>query len=171
MRCRGYRAPSFSIDARTPWAHPVLAEQGYAYSSSVAPIAPRSLWLARIAALRLAAGRRRRADRAAGHHRRAGRAADGGRRRGLLPAAALSLLELGDPRGSIEHDERPAIFYFHPWEIDPDQPRVAGALGAARELRHYTNLEVMRPKLLKLLRDHRWGRTDEVAAAERARLQ
>ena len=59
-RLTGYRAPSFSIDARTPWAHPVLAEQGYAYSSSVAPIAPRPLWLARIAALRLAAGRRRR---------------------------------------------------------------------------------------------------------------
>src|SRR3546814_7032702 len=35
---RGYRAPSFSSDARTPWAHPVLAEQGYAYSSSVAPV-------------------------------------------------------------------------------------------------------------------------------------
>ncbi len=35
----GYRAPSFSIDARTPWAHPVLADEGYAYSSSVAPIA------------------------------------------------------------------------------------------------------------------------------------
>src|SRR6185503_17840992 len=34
----GYRAPSFSVDQRTPWAHPVLAEQGYAYSSSVAPI-------------------------------------------------------------------------------------------------------------------------------------
>ena len=50
---RGYRAPSFSIDARTPWAHPILAEQGYAYSSSVAPIAPRPLWLARGAALRL----------------------------------------------------------------------------------------------------------------------
>ena len=35
----GYRAPSFSIDARTPWAHTILAEEGYAYSSSVAPIA------------------------------------------------------------------------------------------------------------------------------------
>jgi peptidoglycan/xylan/chitin deacetylase (PgdA/CDA1 family) len=36
---KGYRAPSFSIDTRTPWAHPILAEQGYDYSSSVAPIA------------------------------------------------------------------------------------------------------------------------------------
>ncbi|WP_254558557.1 DUF3473 domain-containing protein, partial [Salmonella enterica] len=34
----GYRAPSFSIDTRTPWAHPVLAEAGYRYSSSVAPL-------------------------------------------------------------------------------------------------------------------------------------
>ena len=52
-RVAGYRAPSFSIDARTPWAHAVLAEQGYAYSSSVAPVrhdhygwpdAPRFAW-------------------------------------------------------------------------------------------------------------------------------
>jgi polysaccharide deacetylase family protein (PEP-CTERM system associated) len=39
QRVTGYRAPSFSIDQRTPWAHEVLAEEGYAYSSSVAPVA------------------------------------------------------------------------------------------------------------------------------------
>jgi hypothetical protein len=65
---------------------------------------------------------------------------------------------------------RPAIFYFHPWEIDPDQPRVAAAPLKSR-LRHYSNLSAMQPKLLKLLRDHQWGRTDEIAAAEQARLQ
>jgi hypothetical protein len=70
----------------------------------------------------------------------------------------------------VNRDERrPAIFYFHPWEIDPSQPRVAGAPLKSR-LRHYTNLSAMAPKLLKLLAAHRWGRTDAVAAAEQARL-
>ena len=68
-----------------------------------------------------------------------------------------------------ESDERPAIFYFHPWEVDPDQPRVQDA-PLRSKLRHYTNLEAMEHKLFKLLRDHQWGRTDEVAAAEQARL-
>jgi hypothetical protein len=70
----------------------------------------------------------------------------------------------------VNRDARPAIFYFHPWEIDPQQPRIEGAPLKSR-VRHYTNLEAMRPKLLKLLRSHDWGRTDEVAAAEQARLQ
>ena len=66
-------------------------------------------------------------------------------------------------------DGRPAIFYFHPWEIDPDQPFVARAPLKSR-LRHYTNLSVMRTKLLKLLTTYRWGRTDQVANSERERL-
>ncbi len=165
----GYRAPSFSIDRRTPWAHPVLAEQGYAYSSSVAPIAhdhygwresPRFAWrpVAGASLIELPvttfelAGRRF--------------AAGGGGFFRLLPYALSSwaISRVNDGEG------RPAIFYFHPWEIDPGQPRVAGAPLKSR-LRHYTNLSAMRPKLLKLLRAHQWGRTDEVAAAEQARLQ
>jgi hypothetical protein len=65
---------------------------------------------------------------------------------------------------------RPAIFYFHPWEIDPDQPRIASAPLKSR-LRHYSKLSSMESKLLKLLRSRAWGRTDHVAAAEQARLQ
>jgi polysaccharide deacetylase family protein (PEP-CTERM system associated) len=165
----GYRAPSFSIDARTPWAHPVLAERGYAYSSSVAPIrhdhygwreAPRFAWRpvagAELIELPVTtvdlAGRRF--------------AAGGGGFFRLLPYGFSSWAI----RRVNRDEERPAIFYFHPWEVDPDQPRVQDA-SARSKIRHYTNLEVMESKLLKLLRDHRWGRTDEVAAAERARLQ
>ena len=71
----------------------------------------------------------------------------------------------------VNDDEaRPAIFYFHPWDMDVDQPRVTDA-PIRSKLRHYTNLSVMRPKLLKLLNAHEWGRTDEIAAAEQARLQ
>ncbi len=165
---RGYRAPSFSIDARTPWAHQVLADQGYAYSSSVAPIrhdhygwpeAPRfahrplpgadlielPVTTVEIAGRRMAAG--------------------GGGFFRLLPYrfSNWAIDRVNDA------EQRPAVFYFHPWEIDPDQPRVARAPLRSR-LRHYVNLSVMRPKLVKLLRDHRWARTDEVAAAERERL-
>jgi polysaccharide deacetylase family protein (PEP-CTERM system associated) len=166
---RGYRAPSFSIDARTPWAHPVLAEQGYAYSSSVAPVrhdhygwreAPRFAWrpVAGSALIELPvttvalAGRRF--------------AAGGGGFFRLLPYGFSSWAI----RRVNRDEDRPAIFYFHPWEVDPEQPRVPDAT-ARSKIRHYTNLEVMESKLLKLLRDHDWGRTDEVAAAEQARLQ
>lgn len=163
----GYRAPSFSIDARTPWAHEVLAEQGYAYSSSVAPIvhdhygwreAPRFAFrpveganlieipvtTAEVAGRRMAAG--------------------GGGFFRLLPYSvsrwAIRQVNL--------RDTRPAVFYFHPWEIDPDQPRPANAPLKSR-LRHYTNLDVMAAKLSRLVHEFRWGRMDEVAAIEAAR--
>jgi len=166
-RVRGYRAPSFSIDARTPWAHPVLAEEGYAYSSSVAPIrhdhygwreAPRFAWRpvagAKLIELPVTtvelAGRRF--------------AAGGGGFFRMLPYA---LSDWAVAR--VNREERPAIFYFHPWEVDPDQPRVGNA-PLKSKLRHYTNLSRMRSKLLKLMKAHAWGRTDAVAAAEQARL-
>ena len=166
---RGYRAPSFSVDARTPWAHAVLAEQGYAYSSSVAPIvhdhygwpdSPRFAWrpvdgsdLIELPVTTVGLGGRRIAAGGGGFFR-------------LLPYA-FSSWAIGRVNRA---EERPAIFYFHPWEMDPDQPRVADASLRSR-LRHYTNLSVMEPKLFKLIRDHEWGRADEVAAAEQARLQ
>jgi polysaccharide deacetylase family protein (PEP-CTERM system associated) len=165
---RGYRAPSFSIDSRTPWAHRVLAEEGYAYSSSVAPIvhdhygwreAPRfahrpvagsELIELPVTTVELA-GRRF--------------AAGGGGFFRLLPYA-LSSWAIGRVNGA---DGRPAVFYFHPWEIDPGQPRVAGAPLKSR-LRHYSRLSAMRPKLLKLFKSHAWDRTDRVVELERGRL-
>jgi len=165
---KGYRAPSFSIDKRTPWAHRVLAEAGYAYSSSVAPIAhdhygwpeaPRfahrplpdselielPVTTVEVAGRRLAAG--------------------GGGFFRLLPYR-FSSWAIGRVN---EGEGRPAGFYFHPWEIDPGQPRVAGAPLKSR-LRHYSRLSAMRPKLLKLLKAHEWGRTDQVVERERERL-
>ena len=166
---KGYRAPSFSIDARTPWAHAILAEEGYAYSSSVAPIAhdhygwpeaPRFAHrpladsdLIELPVTTVELGGRRLAAGGGGFFR-------------LLPYSFSSWAI-----GRVNRAERrPAIFYFHPWEIDPGQPRVAAAPLRSR-LRHYSRLSAMRPKLLKLLRAHDWGRTDIVAAAEAARLQ
>lgn len=164
----GYRAPSFSIDPRTPWAHQVLADEGYAYSSSVAPIAhdhygwrdsPRFAWRPVTGAdlIELPVTTVQLAGRRIG--------AGGGGFFRLLPYAFSSWAI-----SRVNESDRPAIFYFHPWEVDPGQPRVAGASLKSR-LRHYSNLSVMRPKLAKLLQDHQWGRTDEVAVAERARLQ
>lgn len=166
---QGYRAPSFSIDARTPWAHRVLAEEGYVYSSSVAPLrhdhygwpeaprfAHRPLPDARLIELPVTTVEL------------------GGRRLAAGGGGFFRMLPFAFSRWAIDRvnrDEgRPAVFYFHPWEIDPDQPRVANAPLRSR-VRHYSRLSTMEGKLLKLLRRYRWGRTDEVAAAERARLQ
>ena len=165
----GYRAPSFSIDQRTPWAHAVLAEEGFLYSSSVAPIAHDHYgW--------------REAPRFA-HRPLAGSdlieipvttVEVAGRRAAAGGGGFFRLLPYGFSRWAIDrvnrHDGRPAIFYFHPWEIDPGQPRVAGAPLRSR-LRHYTNLSRMESKLLKLLGAFAWGRTDRVVERERERLQ
>jgi polysaccharide deacetylase family protein (PEP-CTERM system associated) len=165
----GYRAPSFSIDKRTPWAHQVLAEEGYAYSSSVAPVrhdhygwpeAPRFAHrplrgseLIELPVTTVEIGGRRLAAGGGGFFR-------------LLPYR-FSSWAIGRVNAS---EQRPAVFYFHPWEIDPGQPRVKSAPLRSR-VRHYSKLAAMEGKLMRLLKAHQWGRTDEVVARERARLQ
>ena len=162
----GYRAPSFSIDQRTPWAYEVLAAQGYAYSSSVAPVvhdhygwrdAPRFAFrplaganLIEIPVTTAMLGSRRLAAGGGGFFR-------------VLPYA-FSRWAI---RQVNRRDGRPAIFYFHPWEIDPQQPRVAHAPLRSR-LRHYTNLDAMAGKLRQLVREFAWGRMDALAAREAA---
>jgi polysaccharide deacetylase family protein (PEP-CTERM system associated) len=166
-RVHGYRAPSFSIDTRTPWAHVILAEEGYAYSSSVAPVAhdhygwpgsPRFAWrpVAESPLIELPVTTALLAGRTM--------AAGGG--------GFFRMLPYGFSRWAIRQvnrqDERPAIIYFHPWEIDPSQPRVAGAPLRSR-VRHYSNLSKMAGKLRRLVRDFEWGRVDSVAAIEAGR--
>lgn len=163
----GYRAPSFSIDTRTPWAHPILAEEGYTYSSSVAPIkhdhygwpdSPRFAWKpvpgAALVELPVTTAK---------FHGRTLAAGGGGFFR-LLPYA-FSRWAIRQVNGEAR---RPAILYFHPWEIDPDQPRVANAPLRSR-VRHYTNLSVMAAKLRRLTRDFRWTRVDALAGQEAER--
>jgi polysaccharide deacetylase family protein (PEP-CTERM system associated) len=164
----GYRAPSFSIDQRTPWAHEALAAAGYVYSSSVAPVkhdhygwpeAPRfgfhpvpgsdflelPVTTAKFAGRTLAAG--------------------GGGFFRMLPYA-FSKWAIGQ----VNEAGEPGVIYFHPWEIDPDQPRVANA-PLRSKLRHYTNLSAMAGKLKRLIGDFKWGRVDEIVAARRAERQ
>ncbi|MEM1050717.1 MAG: XrtA system polysaccharide deacetylase [Pseudomonadota bacterium] len=163
----GYRAPSFSIDQRSTWAFDILAAQGYAYSSSVAPImhdhygwrkAPRFAFrpvagakLVEIPVTTALLGSRRLAAGGGGFFR-------------VLPYA-FSRWAIAQVN---REDERPAVFYFHPWEVDPAQPRVANAPMRSK-VRHYTNLRKMAPKLSKLVRDFRWGRMDRLAAGEARR--
>jgi polysaccharide deacetylase family protein (PEP-CTERM system associated) len=59
------------------------------------------------------------------------------------------------------HDGQPAIFYFHPWEIDPQQPRQKG-VGAKARFRHYLNLSRMEGRLIRLLEDFQWDRMDRI---------
>lgn len=162
----GYRAPSFSIDPRTPWAHAILAEQGFAYSSSVAPVmhdhygwpaSPRHAWrpLADSDLIEWPVTTARFAGRSV--------AAGGG---------FMRILPYGVTRWAIEQingEGHPAILYFHPWEIDPSQPRVAGA-PLRSKLRHYTGLSAMAGKLQRMLGDFQWDRVDAIVPelAERA---
>jgi polysaccharide deacetylase family protein (PEP-CTERM system associated) len=161
MRVTGYRAPSFSIDKRTPWAHAVLAEQGYTYSSSVAPVkhdhygwpeAPRY-------AFKPVAGSDM-VELPVTTAKAAGRtfAAGGGGFFRLFPYP-ISRFAVRQ----VNEEGQPAIFYFHPWEIDPAQPRVANA-PLKSKLRHYSRLSAMEGKLKTLIDGFEWGRVDAVAA-------
>ena len=165
----GYRAPSFSIDARTPWAFDVLAEQGYAYSSSIAPIRHDHYGWAdapRFAFRPLADSDLIELPVTTAMFRGKRMAAGGGGFFRVLPYAFS--------RWAIRQvnrvDRRPAIFYFHPWEIDPGQPRVSRAPLRSR-LRHYTNLKGMSGKLEGLLAEFNWGRMDVLAQREAMHLR
>lgn len=168
---RGYRAASYSIAEGNLWAHDVLAEAGYSYSSSIypghhdlygLPTAPRFPFRQRegaileipVTTLELA-GRRL--------------PCGGG---GFFRLYPYALSRWAIRRFNIR-DAHPAHFYFHPWEVDPWQPRVP-EVSARTRLRHYLNLGRMEPRLRHLLADFRWDRMDRVflgAAAEDAPVQ
>lgn len=157
---KGYRAPSFSIGSGNRWALEVLAEEGYAYSSSVAPIrhdhygwpeAPRFPYrpvqgsdMVEIPVTTVEYAGRRMACGGGGFFR-------------LLP---YGLSEWAIDRVNRVEGQS-TVFYFHPWEIDPEQPVVPGAPLRSR-IRHYTNLDVMEAKLARLLDRFRWDRMDTV---------
>lgn len=154
---RGYRAAGFSINDKTPWAYDALIEAGYCYSSSAHPIdhdhygnrnAPQSphrpvageAFIEAPVATVDVLGRRV-------------SCAGGGWFRATPYPVSQALIERA-ARG-----DGPVIFYFHPWEIDADQPRIAGA-SRKSALRHYLNLRAMPKKLDRLLARWPWGRVD-----------
>ena len=158
----GYRAATFSIGRRNMWAYPILRQEGYRYSSSINPIhhdlygmpdapripflpAPQGVVEIPMTTLRLLG--------------RNWPCSGGGYFR-LLPTR----LYRAGLRRVNRRDGQPGIFYFHPWEIDPDQPRIANA-GWKSRLRHYTNLSRMQADVSLLLRDFAWDRMDRVYGA------
>lgn len=163
----GYRAPSYSFTLKNDWAHDVLLEQGYLYSSSVAPIkhdlygipsAPRFSYTCandQLLELPITTTRMMNKNFPCG----------GGGWFRLYPYA-VSKWAINRVN---KNDNEPAIFYFHPWEIDPEQPRIEGVKLSAK-FRHYQNLAHMERKITKLLADYKWRTIPEVYAADLARM-
>ncbi|RJG08095.1 DUF3473 domain-containing protein [Noviherbaspirillum cavernae] len=156
----GYRAPSFSIGTRNLWALDALRQAGYRYSSSIYPVrhdhygmpdAPRFAFYPN-------------------------------GRDGLLelPITTVRVMQRNLPAGGggyfrffpyqvsrwflrhvNRHDRQSGIFYFHPWELDPGQPRQKN-IGMKTRFRHYVNLDRMEGRLKALTRDFRWDRMDRI---------
>ena len=154
----GYRAPSFSIGQGNLWALDVLQQEGYRYSSSIYPIqhdhygmpdAPRFAHRIRPDLIEVPPTTLRMFNR--------NLPSSGGGYFRLFPYA-LSRWML---RQVNQNDQQPAIFYFHPWEIDAAQPRVAG-IDARTRFRHYVNIPRMEQRLQRLLQDFQWGRMDHI---------
>jgi len=158
MAVQGYRAPSFSIGSANLWAFDCLARAGYRYSSSVYPIrhdhygmpdSPRFAYevrpgLIEIPITTLRVLKRNLPSSGGGYFR-------------LLPYV-VSRWMLGRVNAS---DRESGVFYFHPWEIDTEQPRIAGISSKTR-FRHYLNIDRMEGRLNRLLSDFDWGRMDQV---------
>jgi polysaccharide deacetylase family protein (PEP-CTERM system associated) len=157
---RGYRAPSFSIGHANLWALDALLDAGYRYSSSIYPIkhdhygmpeAPRFAFypngpdgLLEIPITTVQLMGRKLPAGGGGYFR-------------LLPYALSRWMMERVNRD----DKEPALFYFHPWEIDPGQPRPEG-LGAKARFRHYINIDRMEGRLAALTRDFAWDRMDRI---------
>ena len=158
---KGYRAPSFSIGEKNLWAFECLEKAGYRYSSSIYPIrhdhygmpdAPRHAHtigsLIEIPATTLRFLNRNWPASGGGYFR---------------------LMPYGLSRWMIARinrvDQLPAVFYFHPWELDIDQPRIPG-ISAKTRFRHYVNIHRMERRLHRLLADFAWGRMDHLFLGE-----
>jgi len=155
----GYRAASYSIGRTEAWAWDVLAAAGHEYSSSIVPIrhdlygipdAPRFPF-------RVAGGRLLEIP--------VSTVPLAGRNINCGGGGWFRLFPLAFSRWALQRinrvDGAPCIFYFHPWEIDPAQPR-PGGLGVKTRFRHYTNLARTYPRLERLLGEFRWGRMDRI---------
>lgn len=160
----GYRAPSFSIGANNLWALDTLQRAGYRYSSSIYPVqhdhygmpdAPRFAHQIRDGLLEVPPTTLRMFNR--------NLPSSGGGYFRLLPYA-LSRWMLQQVN---QRDAQSAIFYFHPWEIDPGQPRMAG-IDLKTRFRHYVNIGRTEQRLARLLKDFRWGRMDKIFLKDHA---
>ncbi|HAG92806.1 MAG: polysaccharide deacetylase family protein [Pseudomonadales bacterium] len=149
----GYRAPSFSFTKENLWVYDILAEEGYVYSSSVYPVVHDHYGIPDAPRFRY--------QTPAGVDE--------------IPLSTLPLMGKNVPISGggyfrlypymftrwavnrfMRREEQPYIFYLHPWEVDPDQPRMEGASAKSR-FRHYLNLDKVEHRLGRLLTDFEWG--------------
>lgn len=154
----GYRAPSFSFNDSNTWAYDVLIELGFEYSSSTYPIEhdlygvpdwPRFMY--------------QRPERVAGKgiiEIPVPTSQENGQNTGIGGGGYFRLYPYWLSKKRIDSylktEQQPYSFYFHPWEIDPQQPKVKGA-PIKSKLRHYLNLSRMEGKVVRLLEDYQWG--------------
>jgi len=159
VQIKGYRAPSYSIGEKNMWALNVLFEEGHEYSSSIYPIkhdlygmpqAPRfahyycndQLLEIPISTLEIF-----------------------GKKIPCGGGGFFRLYPYAVSKWAIKYvnktDKQPTVFYFHPWEIDPEQPRQTRA-NMKSKFRHYLNLSRMESRVIQLLQDFSWDRMDKV---------
>lgn len=160
----GYRAPSYSIGATNLWALELLEEAGYRYSSSIYPIKHDLYGMPDSPRFAFRPNKKN------------------GKKTAFIeiPVTTTRLLGKNFPCGGGGYfrllpyfwskyaigrvnrkDKEPAIFYFHPWEIDPEQPQQHN-ISLKTKVRHYTNLKKMENRLKILLDDFVWGRVDGI---------
>jgi polysaccharide deacetylase family protein (PEP-CTERM system associated) len=158
----GFRAPTFSISSRNRWVYEILAEEGFRYSSSVYPIAhdlygepdaPRVPFSPHPGFIEIPLTTVRMFGR--------NFPTSGGGYFRLLPYH----LSRGALRRATRELNSPCVFYIHPWEIDPDQPRQENA-SRRSQFRHYLNLSRTEGRLCQLLQDFSWSRMDRVFLGE-----
>lgn len=167
-RVAGYRAPSYSITRRSLWALDILAEEGYTYDSSIFPIRHDRYGIPDSARMPYYITRRAGSIlEVPGSTTRVGPV--------NLPVAGggyFRLLPYWWTRWGISRVNRlegqPVVFYLHPWEIDPDQPRLPA--GRLSRFRHYRNLHRTEPRLRQLLQDFRFDAVDTVVSRARQEL-
>lgn len=156
---RGYRAASWSIDQSTPWAHSVIGEAGYQYSSSIYPISHDHFGMPSAPTHPYRVNGDGLLEVPASTAKVFGRnlpAAGGGYFRLFPLHFSIWLL-----RQASAQNKQPAVFYFHPWEMDPEQPRISGA-GPRSRFKHYLNLKKFEKRLTFLLRQFKWDRMDGI---------
>ena len=158
-----YRAPSFSIVPRSRWALEILAKNGFKFDSSVFPIAGHDRYgdpdaIKSIHAIETNFGQLVEYPPTAG------------RSFGLpvpIGGGYFRLLPLSVTQSAINHVRRtigPAMFYIHPWELDPDQPRVK-QIGWKSRFRHYVGLRKTESRLRTLLKENEFSTLSEVVEA------
>ena len=165
VRVTGFRAPSYSVVERSLWALDVLIDEGYTYDSSIYPIRHDRYgipnWPRHIQQIVRGGGGLWELPGSTVRYFGTNMPMGGGGYFRLLPYRWTSV----GIRHLNEQEGRPAIFYLHPWEIDPEQPRLRA--GALSRFRHYRNLDQTESRLRRLLGEFRFGSISDVLAASR----